>query len=129
MKRTLILLIALLAFTTVRAQDRANASRAISPPRKVQFPTNRAIGRAFAIEWPVNDARIDNKMIELGPAQGEIDIPAGKQLYLGYSNPRPDGKKDEPVDLSPLDGLNPHALYGLSIPFANITPKEVARLN
>lgn len=104
------------------ADQKTNTSK---PPRKrvVQFPKDRTLGKLSLVDGPIKSS---SKAKELGPATGNVTVPAGNRLMLLYSDSRQ--RDNTPVDLSPLDNLGPNDLQGLAIPFTKITGREVRRL-
>lgn len=94
--------------------------------RTVAFPVTYSIGRVFAIDAnEMLEEYSQTPLLELGPAQGDVKVPVGKSLMLMYFMPAQEGND---VDLSPLDTLGPTDIQFIGIPFVNVLPGELKRL-
>ena len=91
--------------------------------RTVAFPADRSLGIFFIVD-PARLSLTEIRPVSTGPAQGEVVVPPGKALLLGFIG----GEEDEPLDLSSLDRLSPSALQGFGAAFGEITPRELRRL-
>ena len=100
------------------------------PPgeRTLRFPKDRPVGVLRIMDWEATVLDFLTKKVdsqELGLAQGDVTVPAGKQVHLRF---RSAAWEEELVDLSSLDRLRPMDLQGLVIAFNWIPPKEAKRL-
>jgi Leucine-rich repeat (LRR) protein len=99
-----------------KTDSNAGGAAGMPGPRVLHFPADRSLGRLMIRpvrpEEPI-DAQLywvrDQGWEVLGPAQGEVAVPAGSQLFLRIH--------DEQAwrDLAPLAALAPDDLYSLDI--------------
>lgn len=110
--------------TTMAAPETRPADAAA---RVLHFPTDRSLGTLFvqdahsrgetttSYHWMEDET--SNQWDELGPARGDVTIPAGKRVHLRVER---EGWKD----LSPLASLAPDDLEALSFSGSGLTAEE-----
>src|SRR3989304_455797 len=95
-------------------------------PRGAHFPKDRSIGK-YAIFRPDQHAD-DITEGKLRNARGDVEVPAGMQLFLMFADETL--KSDEkPIDLSSLDRLRPTDIQAFTVqPFVRVSAEELNRL-
>jgi len=91
-------------------------------PRRVRFPADRSMGALYAVRGNVTWHR-ERCGQELGEAQGEIIVPAGKKLQLCVN-------QEACRDLSPLAALPPSTLQMLCFDAPqHVADKQLAHIS
>ena len=123
-KRYCVLLITLFFFFfisiitfSVQAETKCFMSSAgISPnqTRVLEFPSDRSIGFVYIREFTAHGNESEKVTWEyLGKARGELHVPINKEVRLNINI-------DAVKDLSPLELLEPNAVYALKLPRTQI---------
>ena len=109
--------------TTAKAREPApvpiTQPGADQPARTFIFPAAQSLGMLHAREWNIEDAKAWKP---LGPARGEVSVPAGKVVKLVIG-------QGETKDLTPLSQLSPDALDSLILIGNDLTDAGLAAIS
>ena len=97
-----VLTVIAIALLPIPALANASAPNEAPAPRVLHFPNDRSLGTLRLSDSAYTPGK------PLGPAQGNVTIPAGKEVDLTISDPTPE-------DLAALENLRPSDLCGLRI--------------
>lgn len=99
-------------YSNILISDRLDTLPSTLPDhKKISFPSDRSLGELYLVD-------ADGRNQFVCEAQGEVQVPQGRQVSLYYSF-------DQSIGLNPLSGLKPDDIYAISLLGSDVGDREM----